>query len=181
MIKVLVFGDRSEKLFTEKLCQVLKEFGGVLGFCNDCAIEHEKNNAFLFVECDQLCELNWTNAILVFKSRQKRYNFHKFKISEQTVSIVEEGNERALRILKGSPALTLTCGMSPKDTLTLSSISENNAVVSLQREIQDLNGNIIEPCEIKITYKEAFSKFELLTICGILLLSGKINYSKIEL
>lgn len=135
---------------------------------------------FVF-ECEQIERFDWKNAVLIFKSRQRCGSYHKLKLSGNFISIVEEGNERALKMLKGSCAPTLICGMSSKDTLTLSSVSDNSAVVSLQREICDLNGNIIEPCEIQISHDEPFSKFELLAACAVLLLAGKIPYSKINL
>lgn len=180
MTKVLVLGDRSEKIFTDKLCRILSGFGGVLGFYNDCVIESAENNEFLLFECEYIERIDRANVILVFKSKQHCRRL-RLKLSEHAISIVGEENERALQMLNGSTAPVLTCGMSSKDTLTLSSVSENNAVVSLQREIRDFNGNIIEPCEIQIIHDEPFSKFELLAACAVLLLAGKIAYGKIDL
>ena len=83
-------------------------------------------------------------------------------------------------MLKDSPVPTLTCGMSPKDTLTLSSISDSSAVVSVQREIKDLNHQTIEPCEIKINYENRFSDYELLSACAVLLLADKIKDGRLD-
>lgn len=180
MVKVFVFGDLSERKFTEKLCQILNRFGGVLGFYNGNVIETNKNCEFLLCDCDRLEKCDLSDAILIFKARQKKHWNRQLSVSQRVVSIVNEGNEKALHMLKNSLVPTLTCGMSPKDTLTLSSISESSAVVSLQREIKDLSNKVIEPCEIKINIEDRFSDYELLSACAILLLAGKISDGKLD-
>lgn len=180
MVKVFVFGDRSERKFTEKLCQILNGFGGVLGFYNGIVTETTGSYEFLLCDCDRLETFDLSDAILIFKIRQKSHWNRKLKVSKQVISIVNGGNEKALRMLKDSPALTLTCGMSSKDTLTLSSINDCSAVVSVQREISGLNHQTIEPCEIKINFENKFSDYELLSACAVLLLADKITDGRLN-
>ena len=44
----------------------------------------------------------------------------------------------------------ISCGMSSKSTITLSSIDENRCVLALQRELVSLGGKIIAPKELPI-------------------------------
>ncbi len=45
----------------------------------------------------------------------------------------------------------ITCGMSSNATVNISSKGEKNAVVSLQREIKNIFGQVIEPQDIVVT------------------------------
>ena len=60
---------------------------------------------------------------------------------------------------------TLTCGLSSKDTLTLSSVTAESAVICLQREIGTLGGEVLEPYEIPVKLRRAVDRMELLSLC----------------
>lgn len=60
----------------------------------------------------------------------------------------------AIKTAERSECRSITCGTSSLDTLSIASCSENGVMVSLQREIQTLRGEIIEPCEICIKTDE---------------------------
>ena len=53
-------------------------------------------------------------------------------------------------LLKGVNTKTITYGLKQKSTITISSITENNIIICVQRQIKDINNNIIEPQEINI-------------------------------
>lgn len=65
----------------------------------------------------------------------------------------------------------VTYGMSPKNTITLSSISEDVCVLALQREILTATGDILEQQEIKIN--GGIRPDTLLAVAGALLLLGQ--------
>lgn len=61
----------------------------------------------------------------------------------------------------------ITCGMSSTDSVTLSSITENNATVCIQRRIRAFN-NWILPCEYNVSFKTPSEPSAVL--CAALLL-----------
>jgi hypothetical protein len=65
----------------------------------------------------------------------------------------------------------VTYGMSPKNTITLSSISEESCVLALQRELITTNGNMLERQEIKV--KGGLRPGSLLAVAGALLILGQ--------
>ncbi len=65
----------------------------------------------------------------------------------------------------------VTYGMSPKNTITLSSISEETCVLALQRELITTKGDVLERQEIKI--KGGLRPDCLLTVAGALLILGQ--------
>ena len=72
----------------------------------------------------------------------------------------------------------MTLGMSSKDTLTLSSITPDSAVLCLQRAISDLFGNTLDPVEIPLSLSHRYDAFSILCAAAIFLLSGKIDILK---
>ena len=65
----------------------------------------------------------------------------------------------------------VTYGMSPKNTITLSSISEESCVLALQRELVTTKGDVLERQEIKI--KGRMRPDCLLAVMGALLILGQ--------
>ncbi len=55
-----------------------------------------------------------------------------------------------MRRLRDTGCTVVTCGTASDDTLSVSSIGEGKAAVSLQRRLMTLGGRQIEPCEIPI-------------------------------
>ncbi|UOO38431.1 hypothetical protein IZU99_04035 [Oscillospiraceae bacterium CM] len=64
----------------------------------------------------------------------------------------------------------VTYGMSPKNTLTLSSIGEEACVLALQRELPTASGGVVERQEIKI--RGGLRPDILLAVTGALLILG---------
>lgn len=68
----------------------------------------------------------------------------------------------------------VTYGMSPKNTITLSSISEETCVLALQRELVTIKGDVLERQEIKIG--GGMRPDCLLAAAGALLILGQKLY-----
>lgn len=67
-------------------------------------------------------------------------------------------------------ACLVTYGMSPKNTITLSSINEDYCVLALQRELVTVCGDVLERQEIKV--KGGLRPELLLAVAGALLILG---------
>lgn len=65
--------------------------------------------------------------------------------------------------------------MSAKDSITISSIGETQAVISIQREITLLSGKNLEPCEFKVANIDKVDEEDLLIMCAILILFEKFD------
>lgn len=82
-------------------------------------------------------------------------------------------DRRARRVLQRSRCEALCCGMSSCDPLTLSSLREDSAVISLQRELVDLRGETIEPCDIPVKLSDRLDPDTLLLAAAAALLCGE--------
>ena len=66
----------------------------------------------------------------------------------------------------------ITCGMNPKNTVTLSSLTAASALVSLQRTVTDIFGYEAEPGEFRIKLNRGYSPFAVTASAAVFLLSG---------
>lgn len=64
---------------------------------------------------------------------------------------------KVMRMLRNTGCTVVTCGTADDDTLSVSSVGEHKAAVSLQRRLVTLSGRKIEPCEIPIKSKNISS------------------------
>ncbi len=72
----------------------------------------------------------------------------------------------AVRLASKFMVPSLICGFSAHDTVTLSSITSDSAVVCLQRSIITLDGTTCEPFELPIKLSGRFSNDHLLLLCA---------------
>ena len=70
----------------------------------------------------------------------------KAKVPSGVVGVVGSDNKRGLECLMRSGVRTVTCGMSRRDTVTLSS-SVTHVTVCLQRRLPMIGGGVCEPAE----------------------------------
>lgn len=80
--------------------------------------------------------------------------------------------QAAAQFAQQTELLPLDCGLSLRDTLTLSSSTESSAVVSLQRPVVRLDGSPVEPVEVPLTLTRRWEPYPLLCCAGVLLLAG---------
>lgn len=96
----------------------------------------------------------------------------EFTPGTHAAAVIHSENMRALSFAAKHHLKTLTCGLSVHDTLTLSSLTEESAMVCLQREIVTVNGGMLEPGEFPIRIRASVGRGELLIVAGVLLLCG---------
>ncbi len=86
--------------------------------------------------------------------------------------IINSDLEKNLELLENVKATVITYGFNSKATITASSVEEDEILLCIQRAIEDKNGNIVEPQEIKIPLCENVNC--TMAVAGCLLLYGKI-------
>ena len=173
MVTLVLYGDIKDKSITSKLCRVLSDYGGVLYFSDTKAVKYGNFNdvSFIVYECDDLQEIDISNSIVIFKSKQT--SEHIIKLSDSAICITESSNQKAISAIRGNNSPCISCGMSCNDSVTLSSISDTDAIISIQRSLTTINGSIVEPCDITVKLKQFYDGFSLLSIFCSLIISGK--------
>ena len=91
---------------------------------------------------------------------------------EGCVPIIYSGSGRVRRALAGCALPCVSCGTSPYDTVTVSSISRGRAMLTVQREISPLCGGVIEPCELPVRYYGCDIYKALLCSAAVIMCAG---------
>ena len=78
---------------------------------------------------------------------------------------------KVMCMLRDTGCTVVTCGTADDDTLSVSSVGEHKAAVSLQRRLITLSGRKIEPCEIPIKSKNTSNLRVFEAVTALLLLS----------
>ena len=86
--------------------------------------------------------------------------------------VLESDNHRAAALLQNSHFPVVTCGMGAKDTLSVASLDDGNAVLSLQRSVAALDGRILEPHDFRVSICTGTGPRQILAVSMTLLLSG---------
>lgn len=89
------------------------------------------------------------------------------KIPENSDVIVSSDNKDALKKLSSEKISVITCG-GAKDTIGYSSNSDDEIVVSVQREIFSSNGKKYEPFEIPIIKLLGETEYSAMAYVGIM-------------
>ena len=162
MIPIILYGKENETGVDKalwRICNSLRKINQNKEFCifkyDEDAIEDFKNS----------------KGIFVFKGS---LGFNKnIVIPKGFIAVVSANNHSAASILRKIDVFAITCGTSPKDTMSISSIDYLNAVVSLQRIIRNIDGEVIEPQEFIVHLKEETAIYPLLTALTVFVLCNK--------
>ena len=95
------------------------------------------------------------------------------KILENTEYIIINSDIFIKMKIKPFDKKVITYGLNHKATVTISSIKDESVLIDLQREIETLNSNLIEPGEKLIEMPEAVNVYEILVNCIIEMITEK--------
>lgn len=111
-------------------------------------------------------------AVYVIGARPPQECWENFSPAPRAVAVIHSHNTEGLAFAARHHLRTLTCGLSSRDTLTLSSMTGESAGICLQREIATFGGGRMEPADIPVRLRGPAERFELLTLAAVLLLCG---------
>ena len=95
--------------------------------------------------------------------------------TKTVVAIVDSGDELLLGHVSDTRLPAITCGLRSRDTITLSSMAKESAVIDLRRSISCLDGSTVEPQEIPLRGQQPRENFLLMATAAILILCGKVE------
>lgn len=167
---VLLCSLGKNKNLTEALTSALTFYGGVQLFSSDTILKTSKNPKFNLCSTLSLPNVSNLKGVVIFDDRFKATS--KKDNCNCLIPVLHSQNKKAISQLKGSNTAVITCGTSSRDTLSLASIEENRAIISLQRDITDIYGNIFEPMDITVNLKKERGVYPTLAACAALLLCG---------
>ena len=171
MTTVVLCGEREDTGIRRVLVRALSRYGGVQWHDGRRLQASRPAPEFFLYETTHLPKAEQVEGILIFKNLF--YLHEKEKAPVGFVPVLDAQNLAAASALRGTQAIGITCGASPRDTLSMASLRDDSAVVSLQRELRDLSGKIWEPHDRAIRLEAGAEMYPILAACAVLLLSGK--------
>lgn len=140
------------------------------------------------LNCESVTESGLTPPeFLLFETQNIKYIQ-----SENTIVItnsIEQINfsaDQNIYILSGSSSANkteniITCGCSYNNAVSVSSISDSEAFICINRSIETVNGETILPCEIQAELNGNFNTNDVIILCTVLIISGKVKNGKLSL
>lgn len=168
MIPIILYGnneDLSVNITIQRVISSCKE-EDIIKKCmildyHSCDMDMFKSNKGIFV---------FKNAVEIKEN---------IKIPDNFTAILPAYNSNAAAILQKINVFAITCGTSPRDTVSMSSFENLKSVVSLQRSIKNINGNIVEPHEFIVNLKRKTGLYPLLAASTVLLLCSNADSNNI--
>lgn len=170
MITIVLFGDRHDaallRMFERNLKQHFSVHTVTAGSLKKCGGGPNVlliNNGNPHTVCGEA-------SIVVLKPDAELSRIRQF--SREVVVLANSAYPEQLRQLSEMGLRTIVYGLSSKDTITFSSLGENTAAVSLQRTIEDLRGNPVEPLEVTVDFAVKCDPALVLLYVSALIISG---------
>jgi len=177
MITVLLIGSEEEVDISNVLIDAIKAINASTLHLTAKSISVQPHNTnqidFLIVDNMNISNIDTDRGIAVFKQKIPGID-NSYKIPSNFIAVTDSENNDAVSILLKNGMQTVTCGLSQKDSITFSSRDDEDAVVSLQREIKTLNGNAVFPHEIPIKLESVKGEYPVLAAIAVLLIAGNL-------
>ncbi len=171
MTNIILCGKASDTSISDALLPALARYGKVRYYSPQrLACFGGETPEFSIFDCEKIPYIELENGILLFKN--------SFDSSDQICvpggfsCVLEAKNLHAAAMLQGTDAAAITCGTSPKDTISIAGLDETNAALSLQRSIITVEGSILEPHDFTVTLSSELGPHRILAVCAVLLISG---------
>lgn len=169
MIAVFV-GDDVDENFRNTVCNLLKRHIKVLEISNEKIVFDgfdTHNLTCMFSKNLKHIEVN--NCIVFLNNCVV-----PIQISGERCCVLDGLNKSDLKLAQQSGGEVITCGRCIRDTLTFSSCTEENCVISLQRRLRRLDDSFAEPFEQPFECQKNDDRYAILCAGLILILYGII-------
>lgn len=174
MIKIKSWGEKMVILFSDRKSKTEKEIieiltnSGATYISDKAVVSGEK--AITIISEYKKSDIRLKKGIAILLDSSNRFVEQKF--TKEIIGICEDTNETALSIFSKNPVAVISCGMSNKNTVTISSKTGNSVLITLQRAINSIYGETIEPAEYKIKLRKKYNEFSVMASVTVLLLYG---------
>lgn len=170
MTCAVILADSQDKEFFDKLTGLTRSHFSPLCCWKGEVSHHGDSPGLLITDYESFSRINLSPKIIIYGGKG-RYDLSQVN-TEQTVVIVDSCDSTQFGYVSSTKLPAITCGLFAKDTITLSSMTADSAVINLQRSIQCFSGEIAEPQEIPVRFISAPDSYLLMAVAAIFILTG---------
>lgn len=160
---VLILSDNENKSDKE-IEEILRCFGAAV--VSDAEIFEASSN-FTVVGRHSIFKISAEKGVVIATDSIKK--FKNQYLPSGFIGVCAENNKNALKLFKRNRLSVITCGVGTKNTLSVSSIEQQCMLLCLQRNITDVCGLTVEPCEIKMNLSKDRNLFSILAAASVAL------------
>ena len=177
MISIVLYGEKKENLleniFENNIHCFFSAWELSLQKITD---NHVSQHEVIYVNCGAPQLLCAGKGIVVLKENADISRLESS--SGEFIMLARSSCKKQLEFLSQKKIKTLVCGLSSKDTVTFSSVSDTEAVVSLQRTTTNILGQSIDPMEIAVKFDCNYDPISVLMFTACLILLGTITQER---
>lgn len=172
MTTVLMGVGKNDRDFWHGLVRLLEKQFSMLELREGAVIVPDRPPQLLLCPMSALGEIRSRKVIALYKEPQA--GELRLEGAQQVVAVVDSSNPNLAEQVSGTGFPAVTCGMSGKDTVTLSSIGADSAVINIQRSIQCFDGAVAEPQEIPLSLSRPRDGFLLMAAAAVFIATGNL-------
>lgn len=170
MFMIALLGSMKDRISGEILYRFLSKSSSILYLSPDKILQSAENPQILLFETDRLSESQAKTDVFILK--EQLGESLTIAIPENSIVIFSSDSEDSAEYLKNKGLNTFSCGMRSTDTVSCSSINGDLAMISLLRQLTDINGKTIEPFEHAAVLHEKASVYPSLAAFLSLIVLG---------
>lgn len=174
MISIVVAGPAADRRISGLLPRVLDPHGPLLCVTPRGLTVPREPPRFLIWDVKYPYQMEGSPILLVIK--ESFQDFTGLPLPRCRAVVVGSDNAPALDFLAGSGLQAITCGLSSRDTFTLTSMSVTGAVVALQRNLTAWDGTSMEPAEFPVHLPAPTDSHSLLCCAATLAFAGLLRH-----
>jgi len=175
MISVIVLSSACEKKILTCIKNLLGEKYSIASIDEKTYCDNGQNTNFIIIKSSTITNVK-AKSIVVFKDSTALCE--NINLDENCIAIANSDDQNIIKYLAANNIKAITCGLSTKDTLTLSSITQDSAVISLQRAITTIYGSTLEPFEMPVKLQSKLEPYSILIIAAITIITDNAELLK---
>ena len=171
MLYLTVINDPNKKLF-HQVYENLNKLYNVMKVENNKICAPEKDVEIILCAMEDLVDFQVPSPIIIVGNEQQPST--PLPIPYEATVIVDINSVNFIHCSADKNIHIVDCGLSPKSTLTFSSVGRENLVLSLQRTIYNIRGVAIDPFDIPLDLCYG-TQYPALVVGAIFILGDLIN------
>lgn len=171
MVTIVLYGDKREKKLRRIFEKNPPEQYCVYMVSEQSVSVRGKGKSLLLLDVGKTKEVCTEPCLLLVKPGTDLSGLMKVE-GENVIALASSACPEQIAKLAEMKVPTVVCGMSSKDTVTFSSFSDSAAAVSLQRTVEKIDGEFVEPMEITLEFDHRYDSSTVLFYAAAMILCG---------
>ena len=173
MLAILVAASPEDRAFADSFSGYLRPHFSIVDTIGKTLQTDRSKPPIVICGMESFGQIDCEKIII---ARKQAKPFDKKILGEgKAVAVVDSSDAGLLEHFSQTKIPAITCGLNRRDTISLSSMSESQAVLDIRRGITCFDGTVIEPQEIPVRMKAPAYCFSLMAAASVIILSGKID------